>query len=399
MVSVKVRWVEYFERFNININKEIRWSVHGPVLELKHGVYAIRYAAMEEIRQIDQWFKMNKAHNFEEWEEAIKLRYIPSLNCMYADKDGNIFYIYNAKLPIRNNKYNWKGVVPGDTSATLWTDFIEYHDLPKVLNPSSGYIQNCNNSPYYTLNHSIEKDSSLYSGIESTNTNRSIRAEQLFSTNTSITYEDFKKIKFDLKYSKKSNIAHIVRRALELIKNKDDLRIKKAAEVLGNWDLSTDMDNLNVALPIISFGKFIDTPVQNITDEMIIDNLDIGINFLYKHHKKLDISWGDINKLIRGDLILPLSGGPDILRAIYEVRTKNGLLKSVAGDAYMALIQWDKDGNMKSETIHQFGSASIDKNSEHYSDQAHLFSNEEFKETSLDVNTIIKDAKSIRIIY
>ena len=116
----------------MNINKEIRWSVHGPVLELKHGVYAIRYAAMEEIRQIEQWFKMNKAHNFEEWEEAIKLRYIPSLNCMYADKDGNIFYIYNAAFPKRNSKYDWKNYLPGDTSESLWSELEDYKFLPKL---------------------------------------------------------------------------------------------------------------------------------------------------------------------------------------------------------------------------------------------------------------------------
>ena len=183
------------------------------------------------------------------------------------------------------------------------------------------------------------------------------------------------------------------------MQNEKKSRAKKAIEILDNWNLSTDINNSNAALPIISFGKFIDTPIENITDQMIIDNLNAGIDFLYKYHQGMDVPWGNINKLIRGDVVLPLSGGPDILRAIYGTKTEDGLLKGVAGDAYMALVQWDKNGTIKSETIHQFGSATMDKKSEHYSDQAHLFSKEKLKKTSLDINTIIKNAKSIQVIY
>ena len=206
-------------------------------------------------------------------------------------------------------------------------------------------------------------------------------------------------MKFDLKYSKKSTIAQIINRAIKLMRDEKNPKIKKAVKILYDWNLSTNIDNTNAALSIISFGKFIDTPIENITDQMIVDNLNDGIDFLYKHHQSLDIPWGNINKLIRGDTFLPLSGGPDILRAIYGIKTKDGFLKGVAGDAYMALVQWDKNGTIKSETIHQFGSTTMDEKSEHYSDQAYLFSEEKLKETSLDINTIVKNAKSIQIIY
>ena len=128
--------INFLKLFNIKFNKEIKWSVHGPVMEFKHGVYAIRYSGMNEIRQIEQWFRMNKANNFNEWEGAIKSGYIPSLNCMYADEKGNIFYVYNASFPKRNSKFDWKDYLPGDTSESLWTDFEGYELLPKVLNPS-----------------------------------------------------------------------------------------------------------------------------------------------------------------------------------------------------------------------------------------------------------------------
>ena len=75
---------------------------------------------------------MNKAKNLSEWEDAIKLRYLPSLNCMYADSEGNIFYLYNASFPKRDSQYNWKEYLPGDTSESLWTEIEDYKFLPKL---------------------------------------------------------------------------------------------------------------------------------------------------------------------------------------------------------------------------------------------------------------------------
>ena len=142
--------IKLLKLFNIKFNKKIKWSIHGPVMEFKHGVYAIRYSGMNEIRQIEQWFRMNKANNFHEWEGVVKSGYIPSLNCMYADEEGNIFYLYNASFPKRDSKFDWKDYLPGDTSESLWTDFEGYEFLPKILNPESGFLQNCNSTPFRT---------------------------------------------------------------------------------------------------------------------------------------------------------------------------------------------------------------------------------------------------------
>ena len=38
--------------------------------------------------------------------DAMEMMSIPMFNAGYADNKGNIFYLYNASLPIRNEKYN-----------------------------------------------------------------------------------------------------------------------------------------------------------------------------------------------------------------------------------------------------------------------------------------------------
>jgi penicillin amidase/acyl-homoserine-lactone acylase len=84
--------------------REVLWSVHGPALRRPHGTYAIRYAGMGEVRMLEQWYRMDKARNFDEWLDAVRLMSLPMFNFTYADREGNIFYLYHGLLPIRSER-------------------------------------------------------------------------------------------------------------------------------------------------------------------------------------------------------------------------------------------------------------------------------------------------------
>ena len=105
---------------------------------------------MDNIRGIEQWYQMNKADNLDNWLKAIESISVPMFNTGYADKEGNIFFVYGANIPNRNQNYDWGKVLPGNTSETLWETYKSFDLLPKVLNPKSGFIQNCNSSPFMT---------------------------------------------------------------------------------------------------------------------------------------------------------------------------------------------------------------------------------------------------------
>ena len=93
---------------------------------------------------------------------------------------------------------------------------------------------------------------------------------------------------------------------------------------------------------------------------------------------RIDVKWGEIQRLKRGNVDLALSGGPDILRAIYSSE-KEATRTGIAGDCYFEIVEWDKKGNVSAQSIHQFGSAIQDSNSIHYNDQAKLFARHEMK--------------------
>lgn len=94
------------------------------------------------IGAIEQWYRMNKATSFEEWLAGMKMQHFTMLNTLYADSQGNIFYVYNALVPRdRSPKYDWAKIVPGNTSETIWREYLPFDMLPNVTNPKSQFVQ------------------------------------------------------------------------------------------------------------------------------------------------------------------------------------------------------------------------------------------------------------------
>ena len=96
---------------------------------------------------------------------------------------------------------------------------------------------------------------------------------------------------------------------------------------------------------------------------------------------RLDPLWSERNFLVRGDKKIPVQGGPDTLRAIYGRQQEEGYLKAQGGDGLYIYVEWDKNGNLKSESVHQYGSATQDIVSPHFDDQMDLYATEKLKDT------------------
>ena len=365
-------------------------SKHGPVIKNEHGSFAIRYSGHDEFRYLEQWFRMNKSQNFDDFENALKLMAIPMFNTIYADKEGNIFYIYNALFPKRSDGYIWEGdPLKGDTSENLWKDYLPYKDLPKILNPKSGFLQNCNSSPFLATTGNDNPDQSLYNnnlGIERFQTNRALRAHEVYGEDLSIDRSEFYNYKYDTKYSEKSVLVTNLKRFLAEAKTKDK-NAKQAINILSKWKYETDSLAVGVHYALDAIK-----PVYNPDDyyydyELIMQRLKMSVNKTKDHFGKLDIKWGDIQRLKRGNKNLALSGGPDILRAIYTKGDK-GQRKAIAGDCYFQIVEWSPKGEVSSQSIHQYGSATLDSNSPYYNDQSQLFSTNKMKPVWMSLKDI-----------
>ena len=385
--------VKLWKGFRWTFKQEALWSIYGPAIRNEKGVFALRYAGIGNIQTVEQWHQMGKAKNLDEFKKAMEIQAIPMFNTGYADKDGNLYYVYNGLLPKRNPNYDWSGTVSGNTSDTLWQGYLPLEDLPQVENPSSAFIQSCNSSPFKATLDPDNPDPSLYPsylGIETFMTNRSRRARSLFGSDQSISRQDFFDYKFDKTYDPNSRlIAHIDRFLAETkAENKEQ---EQALNLIRSWDRSTDLANRSAAMVTITFRPRSQTGKLRYDQEQFLRQMKEAIEMLQNRHGRIDPTWGEVNRLVRGNVDLPLAGGHDVLRAIYG-DIKDGRLVGIAGDCFFQIVEWDDNGQQTAWVINQFGSNPSQPKSPHYADQAKLFAREEMRTALLTKEQVLANA-------
>ncbi|HJK98165.1 MAG TPA: penicillin acylase family protein, partial [Polyangiaceae bacterium LLY-WYZ-14_1] len=134
-----------------DVSLPIRSSVHGPVLAADtERAVALRLAGIERYGRPEQSWEMARAQTLEEFEAAMRRLRIPMFNYLYADADGHIFYLFNATVPrrARGDVAFWAGAVDGTDPSLLWTEYHDYDELPRLLDPSTGWLQNANDPPW-----------------------------------------------------------------------------------------------------------------------------------------------------------------------------------------------------------------------------------------------------------
>jgi penicillin amidase/acyl-homoserine-lactone acylase len=369
------------------VHRPVLRSIHGPVLRLPHGTFALRWSGMGEIRQVEQWYRMNRARDFAEWKDAMRMQAIASLNAAYADRTGRIYYLYNAKLPIRAPGFDWSGTVPGDTSATLWTAYRPFDALPQVENPPSGFVQNCNSSPFHTTigaGNPSPADFAPSDGIETRMTNRSLRALEQLAADRSITADALRAIKFDVGYSEESDDWRYFQRAIAAAAADPTPLEARAIALARSWDRRATAENRAAPIALLTIYPWLHAHGGAEPDPRA--SLDAAATGLERRFGRLDPTWAEVNRMQRGATDLGVDGGPDVLHAV-EGPTVDGRIEADSGDGLMLLVAFDRKG-VHSESLHQYGSASTRPASPHYADQMELFATHRTKPVWLDLADI-----------
>jgi len=134
---------------------EIEYTHHGPVVARKDGkAYTMAIPYADQVGLTDQIYKMNLARNLEEMKKALMDLQVMSQNVMIGTVQGDIYYVRNGRVPIRAKGVDPNKPIPGNTSATEWQGIHPLSDLVQLTNPSSGYMHNCNVTPFAMLKDS-----------------------------------------------------------------------------------------------------------------------------------------------------------------------------------------------------------------------------------------------------
>ncbi len=402
--------VKLFKHFplKLTVGKKVWWSKYGATMKTQYGTFSVRLAANQVITPAEEWFHMNKAKNFTEFRKVLDMQGMARMTVVYADRYDTIYALSNGLIPRRAPGYEWNRVVPGDTSATLWTEYYPARALPQLLNPDCGYVFNTNNSPFEaTCQHDdlLMENYNPSMGYHLNKTNRSERVQELMEgyERTGIDWNDFLRIKFDAQLPDSLIFTNGI--DLNDIKKLDEKKYPDIADAIANikkWNRQATLDNTDIAIYYYAFHNILKDAFKRFQtydvdavarEEMFVRSIRKAKAELIEKFGTIDVPLRKFQFLVRGDKEYPVAGCPDAIKAAYCKPYKDGLWKLWVGESYIQLVKFTKDGP-EIESISPFGAANKPGHP-HSTDQMEMFVAEKLKKMPLDKETVYKQAEAI----
>ncbi len=374
----------------------VRRSIHGPIVAQKDGkAVAVRVVGLDQPNIMEQLWDMARASGLSEFEAALGRLQLPMFNILYGDRNGHILYVFNAQVPIHSQgdwRY-WQGIVPGDTSATLWTQTHPYRDLPRVLDPPSGWLQNANDPPWTSTIPQVLKPNNYPSYMAPRFMNlRAQRSAKMLMENEKISFDQMIADKFS---SRMEMADRILDELIPAARKLGGEVARQAADVLQAWDRKADANSKGAALFAVwartmpssnwyatpwNENSPLTTP-NGLADPAgavkVLEAAATTMKFLYG---ALDVPWGEVARLQYGKVDLAANGGPGLF-GIFRVidlapSPTGGRFQSFAGDTYIAAIEFSNP--IQAQVLNTYGNATQQGNP-HVGDQLALYARNELR--------------------
>jgi acyl-homoserine-lactone acylase len=375
-------------------------SAHGYVVRReKDKAVAIRFPALDRADSGKQWYAMGKAANLQEFENALKMQQIPFWNVVYADRDGNIMYLFNGHVPRRGhgNWQYWDRIVPGGRSADIWTGVHTLDELPQLKNPLSGWLQNANDPPWScTIPMLLSSDDypSYMAPRSVPNYFRPQRSARMLAEDESITFDELASYKLSTRSEMADRLLDDLLAAVD--RHGDDLAME-AKVVLQQWDRQANADSEGALLfsnwarkinpydaatyrIALDTNRFFDTPDGFANPMSVVEQLGLAAKEVKTRWGKLNVPWGQAVRLRVGKYDLPANGADGRL-GVFRVATPqpgdDGIMSIRSGDSWVAVIEFGE--RVRAKVLLSYGNAS-QPGSPHHGDQLQLFAKKQLRD-------------------
>jgi acyl-homoserine-lactone acylase len=392
-----------------------RLSTHlGPVLHRDHGrIYVLRAAEDGEFRGGEQFLRLIQATSLEQWMEAMRLRAHPRSNFIYADAEGNIFYIWNAAMPVRPHPSGGGTLaVPAARTEEVWTEIYDLDALPQLLNPPGGYVRNENDGPWFT-NLRQPLDPAAYPADIEGNAFalRSQHSTLLLDSAGRISLEDVVRLKHTYRMlladRLKDDLIAAARAAPDGVTltggaRTDDADTAAGLALLERWDNTAAPESRGAVLfaewwrlysQALGAGDDasrpfavawtedapLDTP-RGLADPALAARLfPVAMRETAGRFGSWDVAWGDVHRVRRGDVDEPVggcSGALGCFRVLNFQDDTDGRRIVSGGDGWVLAVEFTDPP--RAYSVLGYGQ-SAREDSPHYADQAMLFARGEMK--------------------
>ena len=376
---------------------------HGPITHLEQGKWVATKINWNPVQALIQSYTRTKLANYAEFKDMMNIRTNSSNNTVFADGEGNIAYFHGNFIPKRNPSLDFSNSVDGSDPATDWQGLHTVDESIRILNPGTGWIQNCNSTPFTAAGEFSPKrgDYPGYMAPDQENF-RGLHASQLLKQQTKkLNLDTFLELAYDPYLPA---FSFLIPELLGSISSTLPAAYAPAMELLRNWDYRTSKESVAMSIAHFygenyqrrfrSLSRFaepnpnakIPTPaeLQAVLKQTLEQmNADFG---------SWNTPWGEINRFQRlsGDIYagfddtkpyIPIglaSGNWGALAAYGARATENTKrLYGYRGNSFVTVVEFGEKVRAKSILA---GGQQADPTSPHFFDQAQRYADAQFKE-------------------
>ena len=401
------------------------YTHHGPIVAKRNGKWLALKEYNRSMKALIQSWKTTKANNLEEYTTAMKGLSNTTNNTVYADDQGNIAYWHGNFVPKRNPGFDYSLPVDGSIPATEWQGVHPLEETVHLINPASGWMQNCNATPFTLAGESSpNKNNYPYYMAPDGQNARGINAMRLLNNRDSITLEGLIEIGYDRYLTAFDILLPPLFKAFDATNNTDSLKnkVRPAIETLRAWNKITDTSSVATTLAIDwatkvnalwpraktreegteFIGRF-NAIASGVSGRKMLEKLNEVVNELTAKYGHWQVRWGSINRYQRltgkfaevyddnkESLAVPLSSSrwgslPAFeSRSMYSSKGRYGF----SGNSFIAAVEFGK--RIKAKTI-VTGGHSNNPLSPHFKDQSAGFVYGKFKDVFFYKEDVLKN--------
>lgn len=401
---------------------------HGPVMASRNGKWISVRANNRSMKSLIQSWMRTRANGFQAFKKNMQLLSNCSNNTVFADDKGNIAYWHGNFIPRRDTAFNWTQPVDGSITATEWKGLHTLDEIIHLYNPASGWIQNCNSTPFTASGSSSpgKKAYPDYMAPEPENF-RGINAVRLLGKEPAFTLDKLIAAGYDTYLPAFEELVPAFVKGFENTIPKNDSLYRQLAEpvqVLKNWDLHASASSVATTLAIEWIQKlmpFINHVQLNGSEPDFVNRVHVYaatasakqlaetlltvVQELNTKFGNWQITWGTLNRYQRltGNLqetfndakpSLPVGMVASTWGCLpsFVSRYINGSQKRYGynGNSFICAVEFGKKVRARSLLT---GGVSSNPSSPHFSDQAEMYTKGIFKEVLFYKEDVLKHAE------